>query len=78
MERISPTITSAGEEAIARYCEQARDAIESAPDIGSAHKLKDAFCSRLADECRSILVVKATRQYVEKLIAERWPERSNG
>jgi len=59
-------------ELIARYCAEAEETLNAAPDYGSALRLKETLCSRFQEECESSLVVNATRQYIDAVLRNRW------
>ena len=73
MER-SGTFPDPQQELIANYCMEARRLLEQARDMSEAIVLAEEVCARFAGECRSSLVLSATRAYIEKAIQERWKE----
>jgi hypothetical protein len=55
-----------------RYCMEARTLILSANDRATALQRKEELCSRFGKECASPLLVHATREFIERLIRDRW------
>jgi hypothetical protein len=59
-------------EVIDKYCSEARALIERAHDRDEALTIMERECARFAEECGSSLVLAATRQYIGKLIQQKW------
>jgi hypothetical protein len=55
-----------------RYCEEARASILGARDRATALRRKAELCDRFGRECSSNLVIRATREYIDGLITEKW------
>ena len=68
----SPQNSEKLSELIGRYCAQAEEMLEKAPDYPSALQLKESLCSKFQKECESSLVVNATRHYLDTLLKHRW------
>ena len=59
---------------ITKYCAEAEEKLDTAPDFAAALRLRDALCVRFQSECESSLVVNATKQYIDAVLRQRWGE----
>jgi hypothetical protein len=76
MERLPSVIPDSRERRlILRYCREAQPLIRSAESRNSALALRDEICGRFARECRSSLVLTATREYLTTFIESHWNKR---
>lgn len=66
------TLPDPASDLVERYCAEARSQLEQAQTRKEALEMKESFCSRLARECGSRLVVSASRAYIEGFIDRRW------
>ena len=57
---------------IRRYCAAAEEILHGAQDYASAVRLKESLCDHFTAECDSELVVRATSQYLDRVLNERW------
>lgn len=73
MEIRDPRAADAGQtDLVARYCEEAEQLLADATDYESALRLRDEVCGRFQNECRSALIVNATRDYLTQIISHTW------
>ena len=54
------------------YCAEARTSILGATDRDAAVQRKEELCERFGRECSSPLVIRATREFIDSLIRDRW------
>ena len=59
-------------ELIDEYCSEARQLLEHARDRAEAMLIAERVCARFAGQCRSNLVLAATRAYIDGVMQERW------
>lgn len=59
-------------ELVGKYCSDAETAIQSATSMSKARQLAEQICRKLELECKSELVVNATRAHIQNIIQRRW------
>lgn len=59
-------------ELVERYCQEAERLLSGAGDHDAALRMRDELCERFRKECRSSLIVNATRDYLTRIIDRTW------
>lgn len=59
-------------ELIDKYCSEARELIAGAHGRDEALAIMERECARFSRECRSSLVLAATREYIGNLVQQTW------
>ena len=70
--RSSQLTTDVQSELVSRYCGDVDTMIGEAATEEQAERIGEEMCMKLERECRSELVVNATRAYVQDIIRKRW------
>jgi hypothetical protein len=66
------------EKLLQRMCTEAEHLLTEARNLEEAVGIRNQLCTRLQDECKSSLVVNATKRYIDKIIEARWNTRGAG
>ncbi len=76
---VAPPMPDLQEEIIERYCTEARQLLLQAASREEALAIRTRVCSKLAQECGSLLILDATHSYIDQVILEMWsrPDGSN-
>jgi hypothetical protein len=65
-------------ETLQHACREAEGAVAASHDRAAALAARDRVCGTLEEECVSAVVLRGVREFVDRMIADRWPERGPG
>jgi len=63
------------QELLRRYCKEAEALLTKATDMNDASRIKEEACERFQQECNSSLLVNATKDYIDQIIARMWQNK---
>lgn len=59
-------------ELVREYCGEAEGRIMGAASYADAITIKEEWCKRFRNECKSALIVSATSAYLDGIIMRKW------
>ena len=65
------------DELVRGYCNEAEALIATARSRTEALRIKDEWCMRFKNECKSTLVVNAAGNYLDQIIEHQWRSGEN-
>ena len=63
---------NAQDELVRDYCSEAEKLILRADSRDNALRIKEKWCGRFQEECKSMLIAHAAAAYLDQIIMQRW------
>jgi hypothetical protein len=60
------------DELVRGYCKEAEGLILLAGSHADALRIKEKWCHRFQQECKSMLIINAAAAYLDQIIARQW------